>query len=71
MLKDTKSLGNNKASAFGAFVIKNEGMHFDTPSSLFVAHKNNLQSQVYKNTNTIEINKKRKKNFTSQYCKTE
>ena len=36
MLKDTKSLGNNKASAWESrgFVIKNEGMHFDTPSSI-------------------------------------
>ncbi|MDN0073241.1 hypothetical protein QVN97_14755, partial [Bacteroides caecigallinarum] len=34
MLKDTKSLGNNKASAWESrgFVIKKEGMHFDTPS---------------------------------------
>ena len=35
MLKDTKSLGNNKASAWESrgFVIKKEGMHFDTPSA--------------------------------------
>jgi hypothetical protein len=34
MFKDTKSLGNNKASAWESrgFVIKKEGMHFDTPS---------------------------------------
>ena len=38
MLKDTKSLGNNKASAWESrgFVIKKEGMHFDTPSSFFI-----------------------------------
>ena len=38
MLKDTKSLGNNKASAWESrgFVIKKEGMHFDTPSSVDV-----------------------------------
>ena len=43
MFKDTKSLGNNKASAWESrgFVIKKEGMHFDTPSShtvVFVSH---------------------------------
>ncbi|MBU3836502.1 MAG: hypothetical protein H9949_12390, partial [Candidatus Phocaeicola merdigallinarum] len=34
MLKDTKSLGNNNASAWESrgVVIKKEGMHFDTPS---------------------------------------
>jgi hypothetical protein len=38
MLKDTKSLGNNKTSAWESrgFVIKKEGMHFDTPSSFFI-----------------------------------
>ena len=38
MLKDTKSLGNNKASAWESrgFVIKKEGMHFDTPSFFVV-----------------------------------
>ena len=37
MFKDTKSLGNNKASAWESrgFVIKKEGMHFDTPSGTF------------------------------------
>ena len=37
MLKDTKSLGNNKASAWESrgFVIKKEGMHFDTPSCFY------------------------------------
>ena len=36
MLKDTKSLGNNNASAWESrgVVIKKEGMHFDTPSLL-------------------------------------
>ena len=35
MLKDTKSLGNNKAPACESrgFVHKKEGVHFDTPSS--------------------------------------
>ena len=34
MLKDTKSLGNNKAPACESrgFVLKNEGVLFDTPS---------------------------------------
>lgn len=34
MLKDTKSLGNNKAPACESrgFVHKKEGTHFDTPS---------------------------------------
>ena len=34
MLKDTKSLGNNKAPACErrGFVHKKEGAHFDTPS---------------------------------------
>jgi len=41
MLKDTKSLGNNKASAWESrgFVIKKEGMHFDTPPFLWNAGK--------------------------------
>ena len=36
MLKDTKSLGNNKAPACESrgFVHKKEGAHFDTPSCL-------------------------------------
>ena len=36
MLKDTKSLGNNKAPACESrgFVLKKEGVLFDTPSSL-------------------------------------
>ena len=35
MLKDTKSLGNNKAPACESrgFVLKKEGVLFDTPSS--------------------------------------
>jgi hypothetical protein len=38
MFKDTKSLGNNKASAWESrgFVIKKEGMHFDTPSFILL-----------------------------------
>ena len=37
MLKDTKSLGNNKAPACESrgFVLKKEGVLFDTPSSYF------------------------------------
>lgn len=37
MPKDTTSLGNNKASAWESrgFVIKKEGMHFDTPSKVY------------------------------------
>ncbi|WP_373245255.1 hypothetical protein [Phocaeicola massiliensis] len=37
MLKDTKSLGNNKAPACESrgFVHKKEGAHFDTPPFLF------------------------------------
>ena len=37
MLKDTKSLGNNKAPACESrgFVLKKEGVLFDTPSFLF------------------------------------
>ena len=36
MLKDTKSLGNNKAPACESrgFVLKKEGVLFDTPSKL-------------------------------------
>ena len=46
MFKDTKSLGNNKASAWESrgFVIKKEGMHFDTPSFLYNFQ---LFTQVY------------------------
>ena len=38
MLKDTKSLGNNKAPACESrgFVLKNEGVLFDTPSNNIV-----------------------------------
>ncbi|WP_307984217.1 hypothetical protein [uncultured Bacteroides sp.] len=37
MLKDTKSLGNNKAPACESrgFVHKKRGVHFDTPPSIF------------------------------------
>ena len=37
MLKDTKSLGNNKASACESrgFVHKKRGVHFDTPPFRF------------------------------------
>jgi len=37
MPKDTKSLGNNNASAWESrgVVIKKEGMYFDTPSFLY------------------------------------
>ncbi len=37
MLKDTKSLGNNKAPACESrgFVHKKEGAHFDTPSNFY------------------------------------
>ena len=40
MLKDTKSLGNNKAPACESrgFVLKKEGVLFDTPS-----HENNAE----------------------------
>lgn len=37
MLKDTKSLGNNKAPAWesrGFVLKKKEGVHFDTPPSV-------------------------------------
>ena len=38
MLKDTKSLGNNKAPACESrgFVLKKEGVLFDTPSLFFI-----------------------------------
>ena len=43
MLKDTKSLGNNKAPACESrgFVLKKEGVLFDTPSFLknFISNK--------------------------------
>ena len=41
MLKDTKSLGNNKAPACESrgFVLKKEGVLFDTPSFLSVHHE--------------------------------
>ena len=40
MLKDTKSLGNNKAPACESrgFVLKKEGVLFDTPSALFMIY---------------------------------
>ena len=48
MLKDTKSLGNNKAPACESrgFVLKKEGVLFDTPSFLFTnnrPYKNNYK----------------------------
>ena len=45
MLKDTKSLGNNKASACESrdFVHKKEGgVHFDTPPFIFYGEIENL-----------------------------
>ncbi|WP_338578732.1 hypothetical protein NEE14_012210 [Parabacteroides sp. AD58] len=44
MLKDTKSLGNNKAPACESrgFVLKKEGVLFDTPS--FYIHTTNWSS---------------------------
>lgn len=44
MLKDTKSLGNNKAPACESrgFVLKKEGVLFDTPSFLFI----NLEHEI-------------------------
>ena len=38
MLKDTKSLGNNKAPACESrgFVLKKEGVLFDTPSFFYI-----------------------------------
>ncbi|TYK39754.1 hypothetical protein FNJ61_01895 [Bacteroides pyogenes] len=40
MLKDTKSLGNNKAPACESrgFVHKKRGVHFDTPPELTCIH---------------------------------
>ena len=40
MLKDTKSLGNNKAPACESrgFVLKKEGVLFDTPSCFYGFH---------------------------------
>ena len=44
MLKDTKSLGNNKAPACESrgFVLKKEGVLFDTPSFFYVKMTINL-----------------------------
>ena len=44
MLKDTKSLGNNKAPACESrgFVHKKRGVHFDTPPSI-----NSMYELVY------------------------
>ena len=46
MLKDTKSLGNNKAPACESrgFVHKNRGVHFDTPPPLCAM--SNMQIRV-------------------------
>ena len=50
MLKDTKSLGNNKAPACESrgFVHKKEGAHFDTPPFFILQHK-------YLNSNWIRL----------------
>ena len=56
MLKDTKSLGNNKAPACESrgFVLKKEGVLFDTPSFLSVTDK---LSEKYKQKNRHLLNK--------------
>ena len=48
MLKDTKSLGNNKAPACESrgFVLKKEGVLFDTPS--LVSNQINIQRYLSK-----------------------
>ena len=45
MLKDTKSLGNNKAPACESrgFVLKKEGVLFDTPSLSFAGFQMSLK----------------------------
>ena len=52
MLKDTKSLGNNKAPACESrgFVLKNEGVLFDTPSffHIIISKANLLQTHSVK-----------------------
>ena len=47
MLKDTKSLGNNKAPACESrgFVHKKEGAHFDTPSNFIMRLASTPKSQ--------------------------
>ena len=51
MLKDTKSLGNNKAPACESrgFVLKKEGVLFDTPSYLLKKETPVYQSLPLKN----------------------
>ena len=57
MLKDTKSLGNNKAPACESrgFVLKKEGVLFDTPSSflsfsLSGLHPSQIQIPILKDS---------------------
>ena len=47
MLKDTKSLGNNKAPACESrgFVLKKEGVLFDTPSFFYQYRSGNLSDE--------------------------
>ena len=50
MLKDTKSLGNNKAPACESrgFVHKKRGVHFDTPPCLLrLPSKNKTVGNIY------------------------
>lgn len=49
MLKDTKSLGNNKAPACESrgFVLKKEGGLFDTPSFLWQTASDDLPKNSY------------------------
>ena len=61
MLKDTKSLGNNKAPACESrgFVLKKEGVLFDTPSFSFItipsvlSYKNSQKKKVMESIQTI------------------
>ena len=58
MLKDTKSLGNNKAPACESrgFVLKKEGVLFDTPSinNLFLSNNCNGYLGLYIGFNEYE-----------------
>ena len=49
MLKDTKSLGNNKAPACESrgFVHKKRGVHFDTPPLRCKCSYNNSNTEIF------------------------
>ena len=60
MLKDTKSLGNNKAPACESrgFVHKKRGVHFDTPPGKGTPMPHTMRTNTKNTSKTIYRNKR-------------